>query len=115
MDILIEVDEMLKEKIYQKYKKEFYAKYLGELISAKKQELKAKGKWLGGIIPFGWKLKDDKMIKDVKQQKIIKYMKSLQKDGFSLRKISKKIELKYNLKYSHVAVNNIMLRKKVRL
>ena len=115
MNIVIKVDEMLKEKIYQEYKNEFFARYLSESISTKKKELKKNGKWLGGIIPFGWKLKDDKMIKDAKQQKIIEYMKSLQKDGFSLRKISKKIKLKYNLNYSHCGVKNIMLRKEVKV
>ena len=115
MNDVIEIDEMSKEKIYQKYKKEFYARYAGECISSKKQEIKQKGIWLGGIIPFGWKLEDSRLVKDDAQQKIIIYMRSLQKEGYSLRKISKKIKLKFKLNYSHVAVNNIMLRKKVNI
>lgn len=54
-----------------------------------KQVQKTEGRFLGGFTRFGYKVENDRLVKDPNKQKIIKEMKDMKRRGMSLRRISK--------------------------
>ena len=84
---------------------------LGERIRGTKQLKNQEDIWLGGKIPYGYILEthEDKqyLVEDKDQQKVIKKMKKLKKEGLSYRKISDEIK-KDGVIISHVGISNIL-------
>jgi putative DNA-invertase from lambdoid prophage Rac len=73
-----------------------------------KQVQKADGKFLGGFTRFGYRVVEDRLEKDLEQQKIIKEMKDMKRRGMSLRRISKWLNKKYGVSMSHSTVSTFV-------
>lgn len=73
-----------------------------------KQVQKADGKFLGGFTRFGYKVVEDRLVKDRSQQKIIKEMKDMKRRGMSLRRISKWLNKAYGVSMSHSTVSTLL-------
>ena len=84
---------------------------LGERIRGTKQLKNKEDVWLGGKVGFGYVLEqhEDKqyLVEDKDQQKVIKKMSKLRKEGLSYRKISDELK-KEGVKLSHVGISNIL-------
>jgi putative DNA-invertase from lambdoid prophage Rac len=73
-----------------------------------KQVQKAEGKFLGGFTRFGYRITDDKLEKDITQQKIIKEMRDMKRRGMSLRRISLWLDKTHHIKMSHSTVSTFV-------
>ena len=84
---------------------------LGERIRGTKQLKNQEDVFLGGKVGFGYNLEQhgDKqyLVEDKDQQKVIKKMKKLKKEGLSYRKISDDLK-KDGVVISHVGISNIL-------
>ncbi len=84
---------------------------LGERIRDTKQQQKKDDVFLGGKIAFGYVVEQhgekQYLVEDEEQQKIIKRMKILRKDGLSFRKISDVLK-KEQIELSHQGISNIL-------
>lgn len=70
-----------------------------------KQVQKAEGKFLGGFTRFGYRVAEDRLVKDPAQQKIIREMKDMKRRGMSLRRISSWLNKTHSVKMSHSTVS----------
>jgi hypothetical protein len=75
-----------------------------ELIRAAKTKQKENGIFLGGHVPFGYRLKNNKLIKNTKELEIIEDVRSMRKQGLSLRRLSEWLLTAHNIKKSHVTI-----------
>jgi DNA invertase Pin-like site-specific DNA recombinase len=73
-----------------------------------KQVQKADGKFLGGFTRFGYRVEEDRLVKDPDQQIIIKEMKDMKRRGMSLRRISKWLKKTYSVEMSHSTVSTFI-------
>lgn len=73
-----------------------------------KQVQKADGKFLGGFTRFGYRVEEDRLVKDPDQQNIIKEMKDMKRRGMSLRRISKWLKKTYSVEMSHSTVSTLI-------
>lgn len=73
-----------------------------------KQVQKAEGKFLGGFTRFGYRVVDEKLEKNPKEQEIIKLMKDMKRRGMSLRRISKWLGNEYGIQMSHSTVSTFV-------
>jgi DNA invertase Pin-like site-specific DNA recombinase len=73
-----------------------------------KQVQKADGKFLGGFTRFGYRVEDDRLVKDPDQQIIIKEMRNMKRRGMSLRRISKWLKKTYSVEMSHSTVSTFI-------
>lgn len=73
-----------------------------------KQVQKAEGKFLGGFTRFGYRVSEDKLEKDIDQQKIINEMKDMRRRGMSLRRISSWLNKAHQIKMSHSTVSTFV-------
>ena len=69
-----------------------------------KQVQKAEGKFLGGFTRFGYRVSEEKLEKDIDQQKIINEMRDMRRRGMSLRRISSWLDKAHQIKMSHSTV-----------
>lgn len=91
-----------------------------ERIREGKLRKRERGEFAGGLVPFGYRVttevKNGKEIevleKDPLKQNAIKEMKTLRKEGLSLRKIADAITEKYT-KISHQGVKTVLEGKRV--
>jgi DNA invertase Pin-like site-specific DNA recombinase len=74
-----------------------------ERITDVKQDQKRRGRFLGGTVPFGWRLSDGELVPVPEQQAAIAHMKLLRNSGLSLRAISAKLA-EAGHRVSHVSV-----------
>jgi len=78
-----------------------------ERIADVKRDQKQRGRYLGGTVPFGYRLGDDgQLVEDEAQQAAISEMLDLKRDGKSLRAIAEAMAAK-GFKVSHNAVKEI--------
>jgi len=81
----------------------------GDAIRVTKRIQKREGKYLGGPVPFGWKVnREGFLIGNAKQQKIISTIAAMREDRRSFRDISRKLQEKYDLELSHERVRRIL-------
>ncbi len=80
----------------------------GESIKATKRHQKKEGKYLGGPVPFGWRVEGEYLVQDVKQQKIIRDIVKLRSDRWSYRDIVGKLKAKHNVRLSHEGIRRIL-------
>ena len=81
---------------------------IGERIRATKRQQKARGEFLGGRAPLGYRYDEDKrLVPEPEQQKILKYIHKLRAEGLSPRKISRTLAAS-GVKLSHVTVGKII-------
>jgi DNA invertase Pin-like site-specific DNA recombinase len=73
-----------------------------------KQVQKADGKFLGGFTRFGYRVEEDRLVKDPDQQNIIKEMRDMKRRGMSLRRISKWLDRTYGVTMSHSTVSTFV-------
>ncbi len=71
-----------------------------------KQVQKAEGKFLGGYIKFGYRLEEARLVKNEQHQKIIKEMKDMRRRGMSLRRLSKWLRDKYDVKMAYSTISS---------
>jgi putative DNA-invertase from lambdoid prophage Rac len=68
---------------------EFERDRIGERIRATKRAQKARGEYLGGRVPFGWRVGEGgELVVDLDQQQALERMRALRADGASLRAIA---------------------------
>lgn len=80
-------------------------------IRAGKAKQKKEGKYLGGPVPFGYRLGNDACLhRDEEQQGIIRKMLDMKADRWSYRAIAGKMNEQYNLRFSHEGIRKILLK-----
>lgn len=80
----------------------------GEAIRAAKREMLKEGKYVGGPIPFGWRVTNGYLTKDKEQQRIIRQIKKWRSDRWSYRDISVKLHDSFGIKLSHEGVRKVL-------
>jgi putative DNA-invertase from lambdoid prophage Rac len=79
-----------------------------ERIRDVKRDQKARKRYLGGVVPFGWQVGPDKeLIEDAAQQSAIRRMVKLRKQGKALRAIAAEMK-SAGFKLSHFGVQKIV-------
>lgn len=73
-----------------------------------KQVQKAEGKFLGDFTRFGYRVAEDRLVKDPAQQKIIREMKDMKRRGMNLRRISSWLSKTYSIKMSHSTASTFL-------
>ena len=80
-----------------------------ERIAAVKKDQAARGRFLGGSIPFGFKVEDGALVKDAAQQKAILAIRRLRhRSGLSLRAIAADVSERFKVDISHVTVARVL-------
>jgi len=80
----------------------------GESIEAAKKRMREDGKYIGGPVPFGWRVSDGFLRKDREQQKIIRRIEKLRGDRWSYRDIAIKLKENYDVHLSHEGIRKIL-------
>jgi DNA invertase Pin-like site-specific DNA recombinase len=81
----------------------------GKAIRATKKIRKEQGKYLGGPVPFGWKVGSRGfLVQNPEQQKIIRIIQKMRENRWSFREISKELRMKYDVRLSHEGVRRIL-------
>ncbi len=81
----------------------------GGAVSATRKSRRNQGKYLGGPVPFGWEVNDDKvLIENKAQQKVIQQIVLMREDRWSYRDISKKLKNEFDIQLSHAGVRRIL-------
>ncbi len=81
----------------------------GEGIRAAKRDGRKAGKYLGGPVPFGWRVgAEGRLIQDGGQQRIIQEMRQMRKDRWSYRNIAALLLEKHGVRLSHEGVRRIL-------
>ncbi len=81
----------------------------GESIKAAKEKMRKEGKYLGGPVPFGWKVENGYLEKDVEQQGVIREVQRLRSERWSYRDIVGKLKEKFGIQLSHEGIRRIVL------
>lgn len=81
----------------------------GEAIREAKKYRKQAGKYLGGPVPFGWRVDGDgRLMQNPEQQRVIREMKQMRNDRWSFRAISGKLRERHGLSLSHEGIRRIL-------
>jgi len=80
----------------------------GESIKATKRHQKREGKYLGGPVPFGWRVEGEYLVQDLRRQQIIREINKLRSDRWSYRDIVEKLKQRHNLRLSHEGIRRIL-------
>jgi DNA invertase Pin-like site-specific DNA recombinase len=80
----------------------------GESIKAAKRHQKREGKYMGGPVPFGWRVEGEYLSQDLKQQQIIRDIIKLRSDRWSYRDIVGKLQERHKVKLSHEGIRRIL-------
>lgn len=83
---------------------------LRERVSAVKADQRQKGRYLGGILPFGFAVKDGDLVPTASHA-AIEEIKALRQDGRSLRHIANAMAVK-GVRISHAAVAKVLHRQR---
>jgi DNA invertase Pin-like site-specific DNA recombinase len=79
-----------------------------ERVRQTKRDQRARGKYLGGVPPFGWRVNDEGALCEVPgQQAAIRTMRSLRAEGASLRQISAAMRAE-GMAISHAGVASVL-------
>ena len=82
-----------------------------ERIANVKRDQRSRGRYLGGVIPFGWTKGDGGELVEVpEQQRAIRRMRKLRDEGLSLRKIAAALA-RDGVKLNHVGVQRALHEK----
>jgi putative DNA-invertase from lambdoid prophage Rac len=80
-----------------------------ERIRDVKADQRKRRRYLGGIVPFGWRVDEDgALTEDPDQQRAIRRIAQLRQEGLSLRAISATISAE-GVKLSHEGVKNVLV------
>jgi putative DNA-invertase from lambdoid prophage Rac len=87
---------------------EFERDRIGERIRATKRAQKARGEYLGGRVPFGWRVGEGgELVADPEQQQALARMRALRAGGASLRAIAATMTAE-GVRLSHEGVKKIL-------
>ena len=79
-----------------------------ERIRDVKSDQRRRRRYLGGIVPFGWRVTEDgTLVEDVGQQSVIRRILELRRNGSSLRAISTAVA-EEGITLSHQGVKNVL-------
>jgi len=78
-----------------------------ERIRDVKADQRKRQRYLGGIVPFGWRIGEDGIVEVLEQQRAIQRIVELRRKGVSLRAISASIAAD-GVKLSHEGVKNVL-------
>lgn len=80
-------------------------------IKAAKKQLKMKGRYLGGPVPFGWMVSEEGiLVNNPAEQKIIAEIEQLREEKNSYREIASQLRHKFNVRLSHEGVRKVLER-----
>lgn len=81
----------------------------GEAIREAKRKRKQAGKYLGGPVPYGWRIDDaGRLVQNSEEQRVIREMRQMREDRWSFRAISGKLLERYGLSLSHEGIRRIL-------
>jgi putative DNA-invertase from lambdoid prophage Rac len=80
-----------------------------ERVTQTKRDQKARNCYLGGIVPFGYRLQDSKLVPNVEELVVIADVLRWRKEGLSLRSIAWKVG-ESGFRLSHMGVAKILER-----
>lgn len=87
---------------------QFERERIAERITEVKETQRRKGRYLGGITPFGWRVTDDgNLVEDQDQQRVIDRMAELRDHGKSLRAIADTVKAD-GFDISHAGVARVL-------
>jgi DNA invertase Pin-like site-specific DNA recombinase len=80
-----------------------------ERVAQVKQDQKERGRYLGGKVPFGFRVGDDgRLVPDAAEQALIAHARILRKDGATLRTIQGRLEARHGRKLSLDARHRVL-------
>lgn len=88
---------------------QFERERISERIRDVRDDMKQQGKYVGGSVPFGFRVSSDGTLKEVKkEQEAIEVMKTMKREQYSLRSIASTVQQKFDIKVTHVTVGRIL-------
>ena len=81
---------------------------LAERVREAKAKLKSQGRFLGGSVPFGYRVENKLLVEVPEEQKAIRSMKRLRKQEKSLRVIAEKVSEKLGRKVAFRTVKSVL-------
>jgi DNA invertase Pin-like site-specific DNA recombinase len=92
---------------------DFERERISQRISEVKQQQKANGFWTGGQPPFGYRVNDEGRLEpNPEQADALAAIFRWKEEGFSLRKISDKLDREFGVKLTFMSVKNTLNRAK---
>jgi putative DNA-invertase from lambdoid prophage Rac len=80
-----------------------------ERVRDVKRDQKERNRFLGGTVPFGWKLADDGLlVEDAQAQAAIATMREARAAGGSLRHCAEMVRKRHGLEVSHMTVKRVL-------
>ncbi len=73
-----------------------------------KADMRARGRYLGGYVPFGHRVKDGALVEVPEEQVAIRTMVTMRAKKLSLRVIADEIRVRHHLSISHVSVGRVL-------
>ena len=87
----------------------FERERIAERIAEGKQNLKRKGKFMGGTRPFGYMVrKDGELVEIPREQAALETMRRLRQQGQSLRTIAAAVQKRHQIRVSHMIVQRVL-------
>jgi putative DNA-invertase from lambdoid prophage Rac len=83
---------------------DFERERIAERIRDVKADQRARGRYLGGSVPFGYRVEGEALVEVPEQQAAIRTMRDLREQGKSLRAIVSEVEARHGFKVSHMLV-----------
>ncbi|MFN8831400.1 MAG: recombinase family protein [Labrys sp. (in: a-proteobacteria)] len=81
-----------------------------ERIKTVKADQRQRSRYLGGSVPFGYRLEGEALVEDAAQMQAVKQMRTMRADGASFRAIAETVSLE-GFTLSHEAIRKILKRK----
>jgi putative DNA-invertase from lambdoid prophage Rac len=81
-----------------------------ERIADVKRDQKARGRFLGGIAPYGYRVENGELVTDAEQQATVRKITRLRKQGLSLWRIAERMTAD-GTPISHMGVRAVLARK----
>ena len=91
---------------------EFERERISERVRDVKADQRSRGRYLGGKVPFGYRVEGGMLVPVPEQQAAVKTMVRLGRQGTSLRKVADAVKLKHGLTVSRMAVKRILDERK---
>ena len=93
---------------------QFERERIAERISESKALAKSQGRYIGGVVPFGFDVVENegkKFLKEnIEQTKAITEILRLREEGLSYKKIAKAVNSEFKNKLSHMGVKRVLMR-----
>jgi len=90
---------------------DFERERISQRISEVKQQQKANGFWTGGQPPFGYRVNEEgRLAANPERAEVVAAIFRSKEDGFSLMKISDKLNRDFGVKLTFMSVKNVLSR-----